>query len=146
MPLAGRRTYAPVSIGEILVNKKWLACVLAALMAPALAVAASDNESAADVRCIAVAFKMAQADNPQIKSAGQLLAIYYLGRLDGHTTQVDLEDLIVDQISKMDEATFRTEAARCGNALTEKGQQLTRIGQNLLKRAQQLQQSSAPSK
>jgi hypothetical protein len=54
--------------------------------------------------------------------------------------------LIVDQVGKMDEATFRTEATRCGNGLTEKGQQLTRIGQDLIKRGQQLQQGSAPAK
>jgi|SRR5580692_8849823 hypothetical protein len=137
---------APLSIGEILVNKKWLTCVAAVLLTPALANAAPDTETAADVRCIAVGFKMAQLDNPQVKSAGQLLAIYYLGRLDGHTPDVNLEDLIIDELSKMDEATFHTEATRCGNSLTAKGQQLARIGENLAKRGQQLQPGSAPSK
>jgi hypothetical protein len=130
----------------MLVNKRWLIWVLAALLAPSLADAAPDTETAADVRCIAVGFKMAQLDNPQIKSAGQLLAIYYLGRLDGHDSAVNLEDLIIDQISKMDEAAFRAAATQCGTSLTAKGQQLTRIGEDMVKRGQQLQQSSAPSK
>lgn len=140
-----------MAIGEILVNKKWLSCVLATLAGPALALAAPpapapDPETAADVRCIAAGFRMAQADNPQVKSAGQLLTLYYLGRLEGHTTQVNVEDLIIEQVTTMDEPAFHTAATRCGNGLTAKGQQLTKISQDLAKLGQQLQQSSAPPK
>jgi hypothetical protein len=115
-------------------------------MAPSLANAALDAETSADLRCVAVGFRMAQMTNPQVKSSGQLLTIYYIGRLDGHSAALDLEGSIIEQVIKMDEATFRTEATRCGNILTAKGQQLTRISEELTKRSQQLQQGSAPSK
>ncbi|HTC51394.1 MAG TPA: hypothetical protein VK700_05615 [Steroidobacteraceae bacterium] len=129
-------------------NKKWLICILAASAGPSLVYAApaQDPETAADVRCIAVGFRMAQADNPQVKSAGQLLTLYYLGRLEGHTTQGNVEDLIIEQVTKMDEPAFHSEATRCGSGLTAKGQQLTKISQDLAKLGQQLQPSSAPPK
>ncbi len=41
--------------------------------------------------------------------------------------------MLSEQISKKSAADFTTEAARCGNTLTAKGAQITRVGQDLLK-------------
>ena len=57
-------------------------------------VRATDHEVLADARCVVVAMKMATLNNPQQRSTGVMLAIYYLGRLDGRSLHTDTERLI----------------------------------------------------
>lgn len=68
-----------------------------------------------------------------------MLALYYLGRLDGRDPKLDVEKLIIEQVKTMTNADYSSEAVRCGNSLTTKGQQITRIGRDLIKRGQETQ-------
>jgi hypothetical protein len=114
------------------------------LVAPAASRAASEVDIA-DVRCVAVAFRISELPAPVQKSSGLLMAVYYLGRLDGRAPERDIEDLIFEQITKMTNEDYRAEAVRCGNTLTEKGRKITQMGENLSRRGQQLQKPPAPS-
>lgn len=64
---------------------------------------------------------------------------YCLGRLDALSPKADLEALIESDVGKMSPDDLKSEAVRCGTAITEKGKQLQVIGQHLVERGKQLQ-------
>lgn len=105
---------------------------------------AQSPETVADVRCVLVGMRFAQMPNPTLRTSGFMLALYYIGRLDGREPKLDIEKLIIDQVTNMTNADYAHEAVRCGTSLTTKGQQVTRIGQDLVKRGQEMQKQ-APS-
>src|SRR6202042_175852 len=96
-------------------------------------------ETIADINCLAIGFRILQLPDASQKSAGMMETLYYIGRLDGRTPRVDLENLISQEIPKLNDATFRSEAVRCANSLTARGQQLTEMGEHLMKRGQAMQ-------
>lgn len=97
-----------------------------------LAVAqAPDDPAVSDARCVVVAMHMATLNAPQQQRTGVMLAIYYLGRLDGRSPQEDTERLIEKEAGKMTPAELRSDAVLCEKVLSAKGQEMTRIGANL---------------
>ena len=114
-------------------KKQWLPLLVAALALVPLQVMAQDADTVADVRCVAVGIRSAVLPDSNQNSAGLLMALYFIGRLDGRDPKLDLEASLSEQLAKMTAADFRTEAARCGNGLTIKGAQITRVGQDLSK-------------
>jgi hypothetical protein len=118
--------------------------LLTVLMSPKNSQAASQEEIA-DIRCVVVAFRVSQLPAAEQKSGGLLMALYYLGRLDGRAPDRDIEQEIIEQVAIMTNEDFRTEAVRCGNSLTEKGKKLTQMGEDLKRRGEQLQQTPAPA-
>ena len=99
-------------------------------------VRATDHEALADARCIVVAMKLATLNDPQQRSAGVMLTIYYLGRLDGRSLHTDTERLMEQQARKMTSAELRSDAVRCEMVLTRKGQEMVRIGADLSHKSQ----------
>lgn len=85
------------------------------------------NPMLADVRCVVVGMHMSTLHVPQQRDAGTVLAIYYLGRLDGRSVRADIDQLIENEAGKMTPENLRTEAVRCGKALSDKGQEIARI-------------------
>ena len=97
---------------------------------------AAESDDVADVQCMVVAFKLMSSGKPDLRSAGLLSAVYYIGRLDARSPNADIETLVVRQAATMTDAEFSAEAKRCGSALSQKGQEITRIGQAIIARAQ----------
>jgi hypothetical protein len=91
----------------------------------------ANTESVADARCIVVAMNMSKELGPAQQSAAMMTLLYYLGRLDGRGSKLDIENLIEKEAVKMTAAELRAEAVRCGAALTEKGQEIQKIGRDL---------------
>jgi hypothetical protein len=114
-------------------KKHWLPLLVAALTLAPLQALAQDADTVADVRCVAVGIRSAELPDSREKSTGLLMALYFIGRLDGRDPKLDLEALLTAQLSKMTAADFTAEAARCGNSLAAKGAQITHVGQDLLK-------------
>jgi hypothetical protein len=101
---------------------------------------------AADVRCLIVGMQFAASSEADQKTGGNTLAMYYMGRLDKYPAQA-IEDAITKELPAWNIDLFKTEAARCGKALMEKGQILTLIGTSLTQRAQRQQTPpAAPAK
>jgi hypothetical protein len=117
-----------------------LACLLPTILGPSYAAEEPNPETIADIRCLAVGLRISQLPDASQKSAGMMATLYYVGRLDGRTPKLDMETLISQEIPKLNDATFRAEAVRCGNGLTARGQQLTEMGEHLIKRGQAMQQ------
>jgi len=102
-----------------------------------------DAETTADVRCLVVGMHFSGANDAMQRSAGMMLSLYYIGRLDGHVPSFDLEDAIIQQLTKMTPADYSSEAQRCGGSLQAKGQQITALGKRLIERGRQMQSKSA---
>jgi|HubBroStandDraft_5_1064220.scaffolds.fasta_scaffold23435_4 hypothetical protein len=105
---------------------------------------AQNQEDVADVRCVAVALRMTEMPAAEQKSSGLMMALYYVGRLDGRAPNLDIEELIIQQIGKMTNADYSSEAIRCGKSLSEKGQKMTQIGQKLGQLGRLPQQTPVP--
>ncbi|MEJ0008515.1 MAG: hypothetical protein WDM77_19670 [Steroidobacteraceae bacterium] len=99
-----------------------------------LPVLAQTADSIGDIRCVAVGIRSAVMPDSHQKSNGTLLVLYYLGRLGGREPTLDIEKLLTDQIKKMTEADYASEATRCQKDLTTTGAQITRLGEDLQKR------------
>ena len=97
---------------------------------------ASDRQTVADVRCVVVGLRMIQMTMPQQRAAGMMLAMYYLGSLDGRASHADIGKLIEREVGKMNPAEFRASAARCGKALARKGKEIQQIGAALVRKGQ----------
>jgi hypothetical protein len=113
-----------------------LAGALTLVSAKALA---QDAETIADVRCVIVGIRFAGMADAAQHSAGMMLSMYYIGRLDGRVPKLDIEELMIKEISAMTESDYGSEAKRCGGSLTAKGQEVTRIGKDIVERGQKMQ-------
>lgn len=112
-------------------SKGWLFAFGVALASVPFQIMAQDADITADVRCVAVGLRAGELPDSRQKSTGLLMALYFIGRLDGRNPKLDLQTLVIAQLAKMSSADFDSEAVRCGNDLTTKGQQITKIGQAL---------------
>jgi hypothetical protein len=111
----------------------WLSLALLVMATPSPVVLAQTPDTTSDVRCVAVGLRFAELpDSPQ-KSTGLLMALYYIGRLDGRDPNLDLKVLLAAQLAKMTAADFSQEGVRCGSILSSKGAELTHTGQDLAK-------------
>ena len=108
---------------------------------------AQDAKTEDDVRCVIVGMLMAQSGaNASERQAGPILALYYIGRLDGRTPSFDLEGAIFKEVTKMTQAEYVATAHRCGRTLQARGNEITVIGKDLIKRGQGVHQNSGSPK
>ena len=102
----------------------WAIVILTTLCAPQARADTAEVTSA--VRCVIVALRMGQVPGVAAQTAGMMTMFHYLGRLDSEVGKLSTDDL-------------KSEAARCGKKITEKGEELQVIGQHLVERGKQLQ-------
>jgi hypothetical protein len=114
---------------SMLVGVLWLASVRAE---------AQEAVNIADIRCVVVGMKLSEMVNSPDQSRGILLTLYYIGRLDGRVPQLDIENLLIEENSKMTSSDYASEAKRCGTGLAEKGQQITKVGKDLIERGKKM--------
>jgi hypothetical protein len=119
---------------------------LCLVLAPFLAsqAQAADDETTGDLRCLVTSLSLTTSDDQTAKTAGLLASLYYFGRLDGRAPNLDLENRMVGEIEKMTPDEVRSEAARCGSIMRERGQTLTAIGNHLVERGQRMLRQGEP--
>jgi hypothetical protein len=127
------RKILPLTIGMLLT-----------ITGPSNAADEQNSDTIGDVRCVVVGLKIAQLPDATQKAAGVMVTLYYIGRLDGRTPNLAMEDLISQEAQNITSASFQVEAARCGNSLKARGQALTEMGEHLTKRAQATQPQPSP--
>jgi len=101
-------------------------------------------ETTADARCVIIGIKLAGMADASRQSAGTMLTLYYIGRLEGRLPKLDLEELIVKEITTMMPDEFDSETKRCGLGLTEKGRQITTIGSDIAERERRMLEKPTP--
>jgi hypothetical protein len=99
-------------------------------------VGAQNAETIADIRCLAVGIKVTEQNNSSQQSAGTMLTLYYIGRLEGRISKLDIENLLSSEIRNMASVEYAAEAKRCAASLAEAGQQIARIGEAVSKLGQ----------
>jgi hypothetical protein len=117
----------------------WVAGVLLLALTNG-AVADGDDVEKNDIQCLVLGLQMAQSPDNAQNSTAMMVTFYYLGRLDGRNPALDLENRIIDEtsaMSKLPASDLNKIRTRCGSELTTRGQQLTVIGGDIIKRAQQ---------
>jgi len=102
---------------------------LACVAAPAAR--AADDAAAADLKCMVVAAALSQNADPGLKSAGAMTGIYYLGRLDGRTPNLDLETRLRATISQMTPQELVPEIQRCGQQVQARLKSAGQIGSRM---------------
>lgn len=81
-----------------------------------------------DVRCAVVGIKASESSNSAVRVAGLITALFYLGRVDARAPIGGGDKMITNELATITDATLHSEAMRCGNALSQKGQWLERMG------------------
>ena len=104
------------------------AILAAAAMTAATPVPAVSDESNADLRCLAALAQISErADKGDDANSLTAVMLYFLGKIDGRTPDIDLvaaiEDVLADPAY---DAT--TEALRCTSELGERGAALDSVG------------------
>ena len=115
---------------------KWI--LIPVLAAGLLAVPARADDTDNDVECVAIGLSMAASQDALMRSSGGMVALYYLGRLDGRTPDLELEDRLKSAVNTLGPNEFRLAATRCSEGLKARGESLTAIGKDL-------QQKGAPA-
>jgi hypothetical protein len=92
---------------------------------------AADEGTTADFRCMAVALVMSGNANPQIKNAGSMASLYYLGRLDARASGAAFEAGLKQELAHLTPQEVQTEALRCGQQLKARGEAVQDIAQRL---------------
>lgn len=60
-----------------------------------------------------------------------MLAIYFLGRIDGRSPNADLQELLKREAKKMTASEFSGAAGRCGMEFSRRGAEIARVGKTL---------------
>jgi hypothetical protein len=92
--------------------------------------------SSADIRCLIVASRYSGSSDLDERGAGNMLAIYFMGRLEQFSTQ-EIEDAMLKEFAVLTPQDFQSDAERCGRILKTKGDALKEIGASLVRRVQE---------
>lgn len=84
-----------------------------------------------DIRCLIAAIQISQSSDSKAKEAGTVMAVYYLGRLDGAANDADLEKRLPEEARKETPSSIRNDIVACDNFLAERGKALVDIGAKL---------------
>jgi hypothetical protein len=120
---------------KVLISVSRVLAVTGLVLLPAQ-VRAQDAETIADVRCAIVGINFAGMPDPSHQTAGTMLSLYYIGRLNGRAPKLNIESLLIAEINTMTPADYDSEAKRCGASLADKGREIARIGKDISERAQ----------
>lgn len=118
--------------------KKMILGAAFAAMAMGTAPAHADANSE-DVRCLIIFMQMSNASAQAAQTGGLIGSFYYMGKLDGRSQGMDLEKMILTEVSQMSEVSFQADAKRCGDDMTKRSQAAADLGKALQQHAQQMQ-------
>jgi hypothetical protein len=98
---------------------------------------ALDAPPLADIRCLIVGSIISSSTDATTRTAGNMLAIYSIGRLNLFSAQ-EIEDAMLSESVTITPAQIKSETARCGADLQEKGRMMQDIGQNIVRRSKEM--------
>lgn len=90
-----------------------------------------DTQTVADAQCMVVGARLSASTDPQQKVPGQMILMYYLGRIDGRSPTADLKSLIRTETQKMTTPELQKAADRCGKQFAARGEEIVQIGKSL---------------
>ncbi|HEX8527535.1 hypothetical protein [Allosphingosinicella sp.] len=87
-----------------------------------------------DVHCLLAAASLTESKDEKIKQVGAAGALYYLGRLDGRTPDLDIEAVVAAEADAVARAEQGPLLKKCGDTLQRRGDYLVSAGKALEKR------------
>jgi hypothetical protein len=106
---------------------------------------AQDDKTMADLRCLVAISEISSNMEKAAPGSSLAAAMYYFGRLDGRTPDLNIEDAVVGLANKMTRQDIGTEAIRCGGELRERGAALKSMGERLIARGNAAEAKPAPT-
>ena len=95
-----------------------------------------DEATLADVRCLVIGFSLAGAGpTPEARQAGNLISIYYVGRVHGRTPDLDMGDLLYQQSLQATPESLEADRVRCGTEFQQVGRDLVDLGARMQARS-----------
>lgn len=114
-------------------------CALPAIASVMLATVAradsANTQTTADAECMVVGAQLSASSDPHQKVPGQMILMYYLGRIDGRSPNTDLKSLLKNETQKMTTSALQSAASRCGKEFSARGEAIVQIGKSLSKTA-----------
>ena len=102
-----------------------------ALAGAALPAAAQDDAAGKDLRCMIITMSLMSSNDPTQQQQGLMGTLYYVGRLDGRTPDLDLEARLRGEVAQLTPQVMAAEAQRCSAQLIARGKALQDIGAHL---------------
>lgn len=103
---------------------------------------ALDAPPSSDIRCLIVGSLLSNSADANQRAAGNMLAMYSMGRLDSFSAQ-EIEDAMVSEGVAITPTQIKTETVRCGTILQDKGHMMTQIGENIVRRGKAMEKQNA---
>ena len=91
----------------------------------------ADVQTDSDLRCLIISIKMLESGDAYMRSSATTASLYYLGRLDGRDTGLDLDREVARVMSATSQAQLQLSARTCGALLTSRGAALKNLGAQL---------------
>jgi hypothetical protein len=88
-------------------------------------------ESDADVRCVVFAVSPLNSSDADMRSAGQGLFLYYLGRIDGRDPHFDLEAAVLKATHDAPGNAASAQNKQCAETMRARSKEVAAIGQKL---------------
>ena len=112
--------------------RRWtLPAVVLCMLAAVVRADPATTQTMADAQCMVVGARLSASSDPQQRVPGQMILMYYLGRIDGRSPNADLESLIKTETQKMTTSDLESAAGRCGKEFSARGEEIVRIGKSL---------------
>ncbi len=113
-------------------SKSLLVCAaLICASVHASAARADEADLKPTIHCMIVGFSMLQMQDADQKRNGLVVAMYFFGKLDGLAPNADLQNLFATESAALAPESLKTEAARCGRELMQRGAVMQQVGKNL---------------
>jgi hypothetical protein len=101
------------------------------MLTPAGRADSANTQTTADAQCMVIGARLSASPDPQEKGPGQMILMYYLGRIDGRSPKVDLKTLLKNETQSMKASDLKRAAARCGKEFAARGEDIVQIGKSL---------------
>lgn len=109
-----------------------IAALMLIMAIPAAHASPGDAANAQDAQCVVIGARISASPDQQQRASGQLLTVYFLGRIEGRSPGINLEKLIELQATAMTRDDERRALQRCGKEFASQGTELVRIGRMLV--------------
>jgi hypothetical protein len=106
-----------------------------AFILPDPVVNAENSSLTADAQCLLIGTQLTSSSNEQLKFSGTLLTMYFLGKIEGRSSAVNLQELITDASKRISATELKSAMQRCGKELSARGAEITQIGKSLQKQS-----------
>lgn len=93
----------------------------------ALPAHADERPTEADVRCLLLTLSGAASPDPNVQQGSVLGMLYYLGRINGRTPDLDLQAALAKSAKSFRAQDAERESERCSEAMLASGAELKRL-------------------